>query len=179
MVTFTSTVSTAAANATKYRAGGSGDNIIADGYIKTVEKIWMDTYTIAFTNTLTAIAIAELPANKKITSIEIDIWTTTTHTSGTISVGYLKDASDVLATTGVAELLAPTVVTAGVNATTRTTISLPGGFVQFTTPTSGSITAGTAAGFQAVTGGTKTTIAIKLNNWVATTGTIKTIVRYT
>jgi hypothetical protein len=40
---------------------------------------------------------------------------------------------------------------------------------------------GTIAGFQSVTGGTQTTLAIKLNNWTmtATTGRIKTIVRYT
>jgi hypothetical protein len=39
----------------------------------------------------------------------------------------------------------------------------------------------TIAGFQKVTGGTQTTLAIKLNNWTmtATTGRIKTIVRYT
>ena len=28
-----------AANKTKYDAGGSGDNVIADGFIKTVEKV--------------------------------------------------------------------------------------------------------------------------------------------
>ena len=32
-----------AANVAKYNAGGSGDNIIADGYIKTVEKVWIDS----------------------------------------------------------------------------------------------------------------------------------------
>ena len=68
MSNVTSTVSTNATYLTKYFAGGSGDNIIPDGYIKTVEKIWMDTYTLAFTNTLTAIAIAEIPENKKIIS---------------------------------------------------------------------------------------------------------------
>jgi hypothetical protein len=98
MAYVTSTVSTGAANLAKYVLGGSGDNIIADGYIKSVEKVWIDSYTFAFTNTLTAIAIAEIPANKKITSIDVDISTGTSQTSGTISIGYLYDAADVLAT---------------------------------------------------------------------------------
>jgi hypothetical protein len=34
-------------------------------------------------------------------------------------------------------------------------------------------------GFQKVTSGTQVTVALKLNNWTMTTGTIKTIVRYT
>ena len=37
------------ANLTKYDNGGTGDNIIPDGYIKTVEKVWIDTYTYSAT----------------------------------------------------------------------------------------------------------------------------------
>jgi len=172
----TSTVTTTAANLTKFEAGGSGDNIIEDGYIKTVEKVWIDTYTIAFTNTLTAIAICEVPENKKIVSIDIEIYTSLTQTSGTISVGYMYDAANVLATGGCADFLAPTTLTSNA---TRTSIALPFGLVQVPTATSCTITPGVLAGFQAVTGGTKTTVAIKLNNWIMTTGTIKSVVRYT
>lgn len=59
------------ANVTKYDAGGSGDNYIADGYIKSVEKVWIDTYT----NTTNAIGTADtillgyIPKNKKLTEV--------------------------------------------------------------------------------------------------------------
>lgn len=61
-------------NLTKYDAGGTGDNIISDGFIKTVEKVWLDTfvYSSALTigSTMT-IEIASIPQGKKITAIEI------------------------------------------------------------------------------------------------------------
>lgn len=173
----TSTVSTSAANLTKYYAGGSGDNIIADGYIKTVEKIWIDSYTIAFTNTLTCIQIAELPENKKVTSIVVDLITTITQSGGTISLGYVQDTTDILATAGVGDFMAPTTIT---NNLTKNSIVLPGGSMPGGTATSGTVVfAVVNSGFQNVTAGTNTTIGIKLNNWDMTTGTLKTIVRYT
>jgi hypothetical protein len=161
---------------TKYVAGGSGDNIVPDGYIKSVEKVWIDSYTFAFTNTLTAIAICELPPNKKIISIQAEIDTGTSQTSGTISIGYLYDAANVLATGGCSDFLPATTITHNL---TRTSISLPGKVVLVAGTTTEAY--GTIAGFQSVTGGTQTTLAIKLNNWTmtATTGRIKTIVRYT
>jgi len=63
-----------AANVTKYDAGGTGDNIIADGFIKTVEKVWIDTYTYSSSATIgtgMVIDIAKIPAGKKITGIEV------------------------------------------------------------------------------------------------------------
>lgn len=62
-----------ASNATKYDNGGSGDNYIADGYIKSVEKVWLDTYTataIAI-GTDDSICIGKVPKGKKITSIVV------------------------------------------------------------------------------------------------------------
>ncbi len=63
-----------AVNVTKYNAGGSGDNIIPDGFIKSVEKVWLDTFV--FSSALTigtgmVIDIAVIPAGKKITGIEV------------------------------------------------------------------------------------------------------------
>src|SRR3990167_5123615 len=172
-----STITTSAANLVKYLAGGSGDNVIADGYIKTVEKVWIDSYTIAFTNTLTSIQIAELDPNKKITSIVVDILTTVSQTSGTVSIGYVQDTTDVLAVAGVSDFMASTTITHNL---TKTTISIPGGSTEGGTATSGTLTFVMASGgFQGVTAGTNVTIGIKLNNWTMTTGTIKTIVRYT
>lgn len=159
----------AATYVTKYQAGGSGDNIIPDGYIKTVEKVWIDTYTIAFTNTNTTIDIAVLPENKKITSVVAEIYTTASQTNGTVSIGFSTDAA-------VDTLLPPTTITHNL---TRSSINLnPGGSV-------GAVVAVAAeaafamSGFQLVTGGTQVTVALKLNNWTMTTGTVKTIVRYT
>jgi hypothetical protein len=57
-------------NVTKYDAGGSGDNIISDGYIKTVEKVWIDTYAVdAAIASTTSIHIAKIPAGKKLTDV--------------------------------------------------------------------------------------------------------------
>lgn len=161
-----------AANVAKYTAGGSGDNVIADGYIRTVEKVWLDSYTIAFTNTNTTIDIAVLPPNKKITGIEAIIYTTASQTSGTVSIGFSTDAN-------VDTLLAAYTITHNL---TRTGISLPGtGLLNTANYTGVGLTIAYAvlAGFQLVTGGTQVTVSLKLNNWTMTTGTVKTIVRYT
>lgn len=158
----------AASNVTKYQAGGSGDNTIADGYIKTVEKVWLDSYTIAFTNTNSTIDIAVLPENKKITAIEAYIYTTAAQTSGTVSIGFSTDAN-------IGSLLAPTTITHNL---TVTTISLWGGGLNQQNLTTAE-QFGKLDGFQLVTGGTQVTVSLKLNNWTMTTGTVKTIVRYT
>jgi len=163
-------------NVTKFNAGGSGDNIIPDGYIKTVEKVWIDSYTFAQTGTNTTIQIAVLPDNKKITSIQVEIASSASQTNGTVSIGYSVDNADDLAATGVSNFLAPVTLTHNL---TRTSISLPGGVLTGNVLAGGvAITAGVLGGFQGVTNGTQTTIAVKLNNWTMTTGSIKTIVRY-
>jgi len=59
-------------NVTKYDNGGSGDNVVADGFIKTVENIWMDSYVIAAAVPSTSsIKIAEIPKNKKVTEVTV------------------------------------------------------------------------------------------------------------
>ena len=165
-----------AANVTKYNAGGSGDNYIADGYIKTVEKVWIDSYTIAFTNTNTTIDIAVLEANKKVTGIVVEIYTTASQTSGTVSIGF---SSDALAAGSHNAFLAPATLTHNL---TRTSISLPApGVLNSANYTGAGLTIFPMVldGFQKVLDGTATTISLKLNNWTMTTGTVKTIVRYT
>src|SRR3990167_3005066 len=165
-----STITTSAANLVKYLAGGSGDNVIADGYIKTVEKVWIDSYTIAFTNTNTTIDIAVLPENKKITSIVALIDTTASQTNGTVSIGFSTDAS-------VNTFLPATTITHNL---TRSAIVLPSGNILGTAVAAlGQLDNFVTAGFQFVTTGTQVTVSLKLNNWTMTTGTVKTIVRYT
>ena len=157
-----------AGNVTKYNAGGSGDNIIPDGYIKTVEKIWMDAYTIAFTLTKTTLDIAILPTNKKITEILVQIETSVSQTSGSLALGYSEDGAfgTIMTQTDVCHNL------------TISTIRMPGAAWGFGTAAIQKIDTKLAA-FQAVTTGTKTTITLQFNNWTMTTGTVKTIVRYT
>jgi hypothetical protein len=80
------------ANVTKVEAGGSGDYVVADGFIKTVEKIWMDSF--AFTAVLTTadtIVIAKIPKGKKITDVIVTFPTALTPTTSTIQVGIAAD----------------------------------------------------------------------------------------
>jgi hypothetical protein len=156
-----------AVNVTKYDAGGSGDDYIPDGYIKSVEKVWLDNYTLTSVITLTntSIAICTLPVNKKITDILISIETSASQTSGTISVGFTTDSA-------IDTLVGITNVT---HNQTLTTISL----LQGVLPSTANVAVGKHAGSQFVTTGTRVTIALKLNNWTMSTGTIKSIVRYT
>ena len=70
------TVTLKGANVTKYDAGGSGDNCIADGFIKSVEKVWIDKYSYTAANTIGAANIIELaviPAGKKVTGVAINV----------------------------------------------------------------------------------------------------------
>lgn len=63
-----------AVNVTKYDAGGSGDNIIPDGFIKSVQKVWLDSFTWSSASTIGAglvVDIAKIPAGKKISGIEV------------------------------------------------------------------------------------------------------------
>jgi len=166
------TTAVKAANLTKYDAGGSGDNVIADGYIKTVEKVWLDNYTLTSVVVLTntTISIATLPPNKKLTSVEIVIGTSAAQTSGTVAVGWSTEAD----AAAFGSIMAPTDITHNL---TTTTISLPGvGLVNNLNSANG---IPKIAAFQLVTGGTQVTVAVKLNNWTMTTGTLKSIVRYT
>lgn len=155
------------ANVTKFDAGGSGDNIIPDGYIKAVEKIWTDTYTLTsnVTGTNTSISLATLPTNKKIMDLMISIETSASQTSGTISVGFSTDS-------GIDTLVGISNVT---HNQTLSTVTLLGG-VQ---PSTANVSVGKHAGLQKVTTGTQVTLALKLNNWTMSTGTIKSLVRYT
>jgi len=95
------------ANKTKYDAGGSGDNIISDGYIKSVEKIWMDSIALGTTVLTTAdtICIATIPKNKKITGVEIYIPAGQTPTAATITVGTVGDSDKFIKSTAITQLI--------------------------------------------------------------------------
>ncbi len=91
-----------AANLTKYDAGGSGDNIIQKGYIKSVEKVWLDTVTISSALTIGStmtIEIASLPQGSVVTGIEVyglgSISATSTNaiSIGTKMTGYVSGST--------------------------------------------------------------------------------------
>ncbi len=160
------------ANVTKFDSPG-GDNIIDDGYVKTVEKVWLDNYTLTgnITLTNTTISLATLPQNKKLTGVSVMIETSASQTDQTVALGWSTDADG--ATWG--DIMAPTVIT---HNQTISTINFPGNIDVGSTVGVTDIPQKIAA-FQKVTSGTKVTVALKLNNWTATTGTIKSIVRWT
>lgn len=86
-----------AANVTKWDSGSEAStSYIADGYIKTVEKVWIDTYTFTAAIPSSAqLTIAYIPKNKKITSIDLIFPALSTGASGTgttISLG-IKSAT--------------------------------------------------------------------------------------
>lgn len=160
-----------AANVTKVNAGGSGDNIVGNHVIKTVEKVWLDNYTLTgnITLTNTTIAIAQLPEGALLTSVDVIINTSVSQTGGTLGLGFASEAD--AANWG--SLMAETTIT---HDNTTTTISFPRGLTV-------NLNAGNGlpkiSGFQVEATGTKSTIALKLNNWTMSTGTVKTVVRYT
>ena len=139
------------ANITKWDAGGSGDNVISDGYIKSVEKVWIDSYTFAAVlTTADTIDIAKVPANKKITSIEV-FFPDITPTTCTILVGNSGDTDfyideNVVAEEGAAGGQAAVNVARMTKdtgfsyvTTAETTIQLAIGVTAMTAPTAGTI----------------------------------------
>lgn len=150
------------ANLTKVNAGGSGDNCVADGYIKTVEKVWLDSFEFsAVLTTADTLAIATIPPNKKITDVIVTFPTALAPTTATINVGVTGDVDKFIsAAVPVAESGA-----AG-GQTTRTTVRM-----------------NNTDGFQYVTTGSTDTViylSIGVTAMTApTAGTIKTVVKYT
>jgi hypothetical protein len=75
---------------TLYQAGGSGSNLIPDGYVRAVEKIWLDSFTWGLTTSPSSsdtILIGYIPANKKLVGCEVYLPTTFAPTSCAINVG--------------------------------------------------------------------------------------------
>lgn len=89
-----------AANVTKYDNGGSGDNYIADGYIKSVEKVWLDTYTATAVaiGTDDSICIGKVPKGKKITAIEVSL--PALNPTSTLCTIFIDTGATILMTAG-------------------------------------------------------------------------------
>ena len=81
-----------AANVALYNLGGSGDNMISDGYIRATEKVWIDSYTWsgstnAMLNTGDTLLIGYVPANKKIVGVEVVLPIAFAPSTAAINVG--------------------------------------------------------------------------------------------
>lgn len=148
-----------AANVTKWDAGGSGDNIISDGYIKSVEKVWLDSY--AFTAAIASnstLDIAKIPENAKVVSIDLyfpSLSTGAAATGTTINIGARNAAG-----------------------TTANTLFLSAGEASTGVLT---LSANAVDGIQYVATGGTNTIYLHFSRIATTTtaGTIKSVVRYT
>ena len=81
-------------------SGGSGSYMVADGYIRTVEKLWIDTFVFtAVVTTADSICIAVIPGNKKITGVDVWLPSTFAPTNATINVGVALPATAGVLTT--------------------------------------------------------------------------------
>lgn len=158
-------VNYAATNATLYNLGGSGDNLIPDGYIRSVEKIWLDSYvystaSTALLTTADTVLIGYIPANKKIVGCEVFLPATFLPTGATINVGpsystalFISSSTAYIgANSNVCRMNNPAgmgfVVTSSTTATSggtvqtfvNTAVYLSIGVSAVTTPTAGTIT---------------------------------------
>ena len=166
----TGTQTALALNYTKYAGGGSGDNIIANGFIKTVKQVWLDSYTMAQVYTKTFIALAEIPVGRKLVDVQVSVETTVAQSSGSIGLGFLSDAFD-----AEGSLFPKADVCHNL---TVSSISLLGGAHGLGTLATG-YTLGKTRGCQKEITGTQTVIALQLNNWTMSSGVIRSVVSYT
>jgi len=148
------------ANVTKYDAGGSGDNVIADGYIKSVEKVWIDTYDFSSTATIGATLVIEaavIPKGKKITGVVVQGLGAVASTTVTLAIGTKIIST---AVTNATALLAATVI-----GSASQTLGMP-------------IVANVNLPLE-TTADTKVILSFGAASMTVTSGTITTIVRYT
>lgn len=166
-----------ATNVALYNLGGSGDNMIADGYVRAVEKVWIDSYVFstasaALLTTADTLCIGIIPANKKIVGCEVILPTSFAPTTCAINVGPSYNTSLLISNS--------TCYAPGTNSTItanpwKVTINNVNGQNFVTTSSTSSVSGGTIL--------TYTNHPIFLSLSVAmttpTAGTIQTILRYT
>ena len=164
-----------ATQVTLYQAGGSGDNLIPDGYVRAVEKIWLDSFTwtaATCPSTSDTILIGYIPANKKIVGCEVYLPTTWAPTTTAINVG-LSTSTGLLISNS-------TLYVGGTSSTSvhnMVKINNPSGFGYV-------VTSGTTAtsGSTSVLTGVNTPIYLTIgvaSLTAPTGGTLTTILRYT
>jgi len=158
------------ANVTKYDNGGSGDNYISNGLIKSVEKIWTDTYVLGSVTTNDSICIARIPAYKQLIDVIVHM-PVTSGGSTTSTVGLHLSNSPIVNSGTASNLGNMKVLSGGVNETI------------LSTGTSCTLQLG-PDGFLATTGTTELGLWLIKDDAGGTTigttgGTLKAVVRYT
>ena len=170
-----------ATNVTLYNAGGSGDNMISDGYIRAVEKIWLDSYvwtaSAGLLGTSDTVCIGVIPANKKIVGCEVFYPATYAPATALINVSTAAGTSGTLATllisAGAISITAPTMGTVVYGKLTMNNQATMG-FV--TTQSTLSVSGGAAV----ILANTYIYLSVLTTALTApTAGTITTIIRYT
>ena len=107
-----------ATNVALYVAGGSGDNLIPDGYVKAVEKIWLDSFTWGVStipSSSDTILIGYIPANKKIVGCEVYVPSTLTPTTVAFNVGLSTSTALLISNSTQYTFSAPTAGTVAYN----------------------------------------------------------------
>ena len=156
-------------NVAKVIAGGSGDNYIPDGYVKSVEKVWIDSKTVGSAGVTDAatdcvISLARIPTGKKVTSIELTIETLATQSNGTISLGTADDPDAFMAAVTINHALS------------YSTVAWPTNPL-YATDAGGQLDVGKPTTWPGVTDGSD--VVVELKAWANTGATITSIVRYT
>jgi len=90
-----------ATNVTKYDAGGSGDNIIDKGLVKSPVYVWTDTYEASALATADTVDIAVLPIGAKVVDVAV-FHDDLCGAAGTITVGDSSDADRYIVISSVA-----------------------------------------------------------------------------
>ena len=170
-------VNYSATNVALYNLGGSGDNMIADGYVKAVEKVWIDSYVFntastALLTTADTLCIGIVPANKKIVGCEVILPITFAPTNCAINVGPSYSTSLLISnSTGY--------VVGGSGGTitflNKVTINNVNGQNFITTSSTSSVSGGTILTYT----NHPIYLSLSLALTAPTSGTIQTIIRYT
>ena len=166
-----------AANVALYQLGASGSNAIPDGYVRTTEKVWIDSYVYSTASTANmttgdTLIIGYIPAGKKIIGCEVYFPTTFAPVTCLINVGPSYSTSLLISSATVNV----TAVTAGSLNYNKVSMNNPAGFAFVCTSSTTAVSGGT------ILQNVNTPIYLSFSGVALTTptsGTISTILRYT
>jgi len=169
-----------ATNVALYNLGGSGDNLIGDGYVRAVEKVWIDSYVFntasaALMTTADTLCIGIVPANKKIVGCEVILPITFAPTNCAINVGPSYSTSLLISNSTAYVVGGP--ASSGGTLTYLNKVSINNILGQnfVTTSSTSSVSGGTILTYT----NHPIYLSLSLALTAPTSGTIQTIIRYT
>ena len=133
-----------ATNSTLFNLGASGDNMIMDGYVRAVEKVWIDSYLFGATlmTTSDTLLIGYVPANKKIVGVEVYVPQSLTPTTCAICVG-ISGSTSLFISSSTAYIVASFALTTSAVALNCVRLNNPAGFAYVVTSGTASVSGGT------------------------------------